>query len=70
MSKNKVNKPRLSFKDIQFKIEDLRTKRDELNQKTKDYINNLQEIDIEIVSALKLAKDVYKKKKEKLERKN
>jgi len=53
-----------SFRDLQLKIENLRQKRDELNKKTKDYINDLQEIEIEISNSLKIAKEKYKKKRD------
>ena len=53
-----------SFRDLQLKIEDLRQKRDELNKKTKDYINTLQEIEIEISNSLKFAKEKYKKRRD------
>jgi len=63
MSKNKTSF-KDSFKDLQEKLEDFRQKRDDLNKKTKDYINKLQEIEAQISDALKLAKDVYKKKRD------
>ncbi len=53
-----------SFRDLQSKIEDLRQKRDELNKKTKDYINGLQEIEINISNSLKFAKEQYKKRRD------
>ncbi|MCK4481527.1 MAG: hypothetical protein KAV01_13440 [Candidatus Lokiarchaeota archaeon] len=53
-----------SFRDLQSKIEDLRQKRDELNKKTKDYINGLQEIEIDISNSLKFAKERYKKRRD------
>ncbi|MFX1302958.1 MAG: hypothetical protein ACFFBV_04485 [Promethearchaeota archaeon] len=55
---------RTSFRDLQFQIEDLRQKRDELNKKTKQYINDLQEIETEITNSLKIAKEKYKKKRD------
>jgi uncharacterized coiled-coil DUF342 family protein len=55
---------RTSFRALQFQIEDLRQKRDELNAKTKKFINDLQEIEIEIINSLKLAKEKYKKKRD------
>ncbi|MFX1418065.1 MAG: hypothetical protein ACFE9N_04000 [Promethearchaeota archaeon] len=55
---------RISFRDLQFQIEHLRQKRDELNEKTKEYINNLQEIETEIANRLKIAKEKYKKKRD------
>ncbi|NVM36927.1 MAG: hypothetical protein HWN81_15120, partial [Candidatus Lokiarchaeota archaeon] len=59
-----VRSSQTSFRDLQLKIEDFRQKRDELNKKTKDYINDLQEIEIEIANSLKFAKDQYKKKRD------
>jgi len=67
MSKEKLNPSQItisSFKDLQIQIEEFRKKRDDLNKKTKDYINELHEIDIEINSYLKLAKEDYKKKRD------
>lgn len=64
MSQNTTNNDRISFGELQEKIEDFKTKRDDLNQKTKEYINSLQELEVEVNSALKLAKDVYKKKRD------
>ncbi len=55
---------RSSFKGLQILVEDLRKKRDKLNQKTKTYINDLQEIETEINVDLKNAKDKYKKKRD------
>ncbi len=55
---------RTSFRDLQSQIENLRQKRDELNQKTKQFINDLQDIEIEIANSLKIAKDQYKKKRD------
>ncbi|MFX0072235.1 MAG: hypothetical protein ACFFAO_14200, partial [Candidatus Hermodarchaeota archaeon] len=64
MSKNKADNSNLSYKDLQIEIEGYRSKRDELNKKTKDYINNLQEIELEINKALKNSRDIYKKKRD------
>ncbi|MHA1148199.1 MAG: DUF7121 family protein [Promethearchaeota archaeon] len=63
MSKEKI-KPssRPSFRDIQDKIETVRQKRDNLNSKTKEYINSLQEIEIHITETLKTAKDLKKRR--------
>ncbi|UCD00463.1 MAG: hypothetical protein JSV23_06100 [Promethearchaeota archaeon] len=55
---------RLSFRDLQFQIEDLRQKRDELNKKTKKFINDLQEIEIEIANTVKIANEKYRKKRD------
>jgi len=55
---------RTSFRDLQSQIEDLRQKRDELNQKTKQFINDLQDIEVEIANSLKIAKEQYKKKRD------
>ena len=64
MSKDKTNSSPISFKDITLKIEDFKGKRDELNKKTKEYINNLQDIDSDIIKLLKTAKDVFKRKRD------
>ncbi len=53
-----------SYRDLQTKIETSRSKRDNLNKKTKDYINRLQEIENQINESLRIAKDVYKKKRD------
>ena len=58
------NQPTLSFRELQDQIEELREKRDELNKKTKNYINELQDIEVKINESLKTAKDVYKKKRD------
>lgn len=63
MSQDKANKTRVSFKDLQNQIEELKNKRDVLNKKTKEYINSLQEIDKNIINSLKIAKEDYKKKR-------
>jgi len=55
---------RSSFKGLQILVEDLRRKRDKLNQKTKTFIHELQEIETEINVDLKNAKDKYKKKRD------
>ena len=67
MSREKPHNARTSqssFRGLQLNIENLRQKRDELNKKTKDYINDLQEIEIEISNSLKIAKEKYKKKRD------
>jgi len=67
MSKEKTNTSQItksSFKELQIQIEEFRKKRDDLNKKTKDYINQLQEIDTEIDSSLILAKNDYKRKRD------
>ncbi|MFX1356219.1 MAG: hypothetical protein ACFFA8_02960 [Promethearchaeota archaeon] len=56
--------PKTSFRDLQMQIEEFRSKRDELNKKTKDFINELQEIDTQIENLLKTARDNYKKKRD------
>jgi uncharacterized coiled-coil DUF342 family protein len=56
--------PGNSFKDLQIQIEEFREKRDELNKKTKTFINQLQEIDIEIENLLKVSRENYKKKRD------
>jgi uncharacterized coiled-coil DUF342 family protein len=55
---------RTSFRGLQTLIEDLRQKRDDLNLKTKNFINELQEIETEININLKAAKEKYKKKRD------
>jgi len=55
---------RISFRELQFQIEDLRQKRDELNKKTKEYIYSLQVIENQIADSLKTAKEKYKKKRD------
>ena len=55
-----------SFKDLQLQIEEFRGKRDNLNQKTKSYINELQEIDNEIEKFVKISRENYKKRRENL----
>jgi len=56
MSKN------ISFSELQSKIDEFRDKRDKLNQKTKDYINKLQEIESEINETINKA-NLRKKKR-------
>ena len=56
--------PKLSFKELQLQIEEFRKKRDDLNQKTKDYINELQEIDNQVEAKLNVAKENYQKKRD------
>ena len=55
---------RLSFKDLQSQIEDLKYKRDESNRKTKKFINDLLELENEIASSLKIVKESHKKKRD------
>ncbi|MFW9827787.1 MAG: hypothetical protein ACFFEY_09355 [Candidatus Thorarchaeota archaeon] len=55
---------RMSFRELQTQIEDLKQKRDELNDKTKKFINDLQEIEVEIANSLKIAKEKHKKKRD------
>ena len=67
MSKANDNSPQTSknsFKELQIQIEEFRQKRDDLNKKTKDFINKLQTIDTEIDNNLNLAKQDYKKKRD------
>jgi len=54
----------VSFRELQQQIEEFREKRDELNKKTKYYINELQTIEEEIENLLKLAKTDYKRKRD------
>jgi len=62
-SKNSQNS-QTSFRGAQLLIDDLRKKRDDLNQRTKTFINELQELDGEINSNLKIAKNDYRKKRD------
>lgn len=63
--KSKFSQPsRLSLEELQDQIEVFRKKRDDLNKKTKGYINELQEIDNQIDNYLKLAKNDSKKKRD------
>ena len=55
---------RNSFSNLQTQIEEVRKKRDDLNQKTKYYINQLQEIDNNIEKTSRMAKENYKKKRD------
>ena len=64
MSKDTTNSSPVSFKDFTLKIEGFKGKRDELNKKTKEYINNLQDIDSDIIKLLTTAKDVFKRKRD------
>ena len=63
--KSQFSQPsRLSFKELQDQIDEFKKKRDDLNKKTKDFINGLQEIDNQINRYLQLAKNDYKKKRD------
>ena len=65
MSRANANTPQTSknsFRELQTQIEEFRQKRDDLNKKTKDFINKLQTIDTEIDKHLNVAKQDYKKK--------
>ncbi len=64
MSRNKPNSSQKSLRDLQLIIDDIRKKRDDLNAKTKEYINNLQENETEINNLLKFAKEKYKKRRD------
>ena len=67
MSRANANTPQTSknsFRELQLQIEEFRQKRDDLNKKTKDFINKLQTIDTEIDNQLNLAKQDYKKKRD------
>ncbi len=64
MSKDTTSKVQLSFNELQQKIGDFKVKRDELNKKTKDYINGLQKIENTINESLRAAKEKYKKKRD------
>jgi uncharacterized coiled-coil DUF342 family protein len=60
MSKDKTKKSYSHYKNLQHDIDKAREKRDELNQKTKKYIKNLQGVEEKIKSILDVAKK-YKK---------
>jgi len=62
-SKNS-QKPQTSFRGLQILSEDLRKKRNDLNFKTKEFISDLQEIETEINVNLKMAKEKYKKRRD------
>ena len=67
MSRANANTPQTSknsFRELQTQIEEFRQKRDDLNKKTKDFINKLQTIDTEIDKHLNVAKQDYKKKRD------
>lgn len=67
MSRANANTPQTSknsFRELQLQIEEFRQKRDDLNKKTKDFINKLQTIDTEIDKHLNIAKQDYKKKRD------
>jgi chromosome segregation protein len=67
MSKNNTKNSQnsqISFKGMQILIEDLKKKRDDLNLKTKSFINELQELEIDINNNLNIAKEKYKKKRD------
>ncbi|MFX1488817.1 MAG: hypothetical protein ACFFBI_06705 [Promethearchaeota archaeon] len=67
MSKNNTKNSqnsRTSQRGLQNLIEDFKKKRDDLNSKTKKYISDLQELDTEIDTNLKIAKEKYKKKRD------
>lgn len=62
-TKNSQN-PQTSFRGLQILSDDLRKKRDDLNLKTKKFINDLQETETEINVNLKMAKEKYKKRRD------
>ena len=67
MSKANDNSPQSSknsFRELQIQIEEFRQKRDDLNKKTRTFINKLQALDTEIDNHLNLAKQDYKKKRD------
>ncbi|MFX1279963.1 MAG: hypothetical protein ACFFA3_11140 [Promethearchaeota archaeon] len=53
-----------SFRGLQILSDDLKKKRDDLNLKTKKYINDLQELETEINTNLRTAKDKYKERRD------
>ena len=62
-SKNSQNS-QTSFRGLQILSDDLRKNRDDLNLKTKKFINDLQETETEINVNLKMAKEKYKKRRD------
>ncbi len=48
--------------NLQSQIDQAKEKRNELNQKTKDYIKSLQEVEVQIKEALDQAKELKKKR--------
>jgi len=67
MSRNKPNSTQnsqKSLRDLQLIIDDIRKKRDDLNAKTKEYINKLQDNETEISNLLKIAKVKFKKRRD------
>jgi len=69
MSKEKIQNTSLSLKELQGKIEDFKEKRDSLNKKTREYIDNLSLIENEIIELLKTARDVFKPRRDKWNKK-
>ncbi|MFW9950700.1 MAG: hypothetical protein ACFFKA_11330 [Candidatus Thorarchaeota archaeon] len=63
-NKNTSQSSKNSFKGLQLQIEEFKQKRDDLNKKTKDFIKELQEIDVKVEEYLALAKNDYKKKRD------
>ncbi|MFX0046556.1 MAG: hypothetical protein ACFE8G_00150 [Candidatus Hermodarchaeota archaeon] len=63
-NKNNSQSSKNSFKGLQLQIEEFKQKRDDLNKKTKDFIKELQEIDVKIEEYLAIAKNDYKKKRD------
>jgi uncharacterized coiled-coil DUF342 family protein len=61
---NSNTKSTPSFKELQNKVEKYKRKRDELNRKTKEYINELQNVEEQINENLKLAREKYKKRRD------
>lgn len=64
MSKDKTEYSQLSLNDLQVKIEDFKQKRDDLNKKTREYIDSLQKNENEIIDLLKSARDVFKPRRD------
>ncbi|MFW9876947.1 MAG: hypothetical protein ACFFG0_27960 [Candidatus Thorarchaeota archaeon] len=61
---NNSQNSQTSFRGLQTLSDDLKKKRDDLNLKTKKFINDLQEIETEINVNLKIAKEKYKKRRD------
>jgi len=61
---NTDNKSTTSFQDLQSQLDKAKNNRDELNQKTKDYINTLQEIESNINELVNVTKEKYRKRRD------
>lgn len=65
MSNDKMEiKPTTTFQDLQSQLNEAKKKRDELNQKTKDFINSLQKIESEINELINNTKEKFRKRRD------